>query len=507
MTPWRAVLAVPLALAAAATGFSVLQPGAREATASLVVEVVDVARGRVPMIDTSSTNGWLSLDVLGALFAVLAPSEGRMVLVVSALAAACAALLVVLALLAGRSPAAGVTAAVAAVVAATLGAPLPDAYAPSSGALVLVVPLAAAACAAGGVSSGRWRVATLALLAVGAVWSPATALLTVLAVAAGVVGWPDRRRWVRRGALVIAGSLLTYLLAVLARAGTLPSIATLWDALLPTGRLDEPPPVPGAGTGWLLLAILAVLVVRRRRADVDRRAAAALRAATVLCVAVGLWACLASSTVGLGYAVASGALVVLGGAGPGIRGRLVAAGAVVLVVVFVGATAEDRWTRTALYDALPHQALAQIGFGEHAGGALRYDLDLLWRLRRAEGDDVLGDSVTREGSAVLVAVDAVALARAMGDADVVSLLPVGDPTRPRLPRNLRGRVGEAVARLPDGARLLARADWWDLARRGEVPADQTAVFEALERVVTSRRVVEAARGPGVVLLTLRPRIG
>lgn len=496
------VAAIPLLLAAlaAATAVNVGQPLGRAPVYGLFAEVSDVVHGRAPMVDTSATNGWLSLDLLGAVFSFAAPSEGRVMLATSALAAVCAVLFVGLAFAISRSVLVGTFAATAAVLAAVLGPEVADAYAPSSGALTLVLPLAVALVAGLGAGSRAARQATLLLVGVGVAWGPASALLTLVAAGGAVSAWApqDRRRALRLTGPVVALALVALGVLSLAQSGALPSPGAIWTALDPASRLDEPGPATLAAVAWGVLALVAAALAVRPPQDAEARMIAGARAAAGLAVVIGLWAVLAGSTVGLGYALALAATVVAA------RSRV--AGVVVLVLVVATLSSfTERWERTALYDALPHQVLSKVGLGPHVGGSLRYDLELLWRVTPRVDDPVLA-LATRRGDELLLLGDPGATAQLLAGTGAASLLPVGDPTRPRLAGHLRGRIDDALDTLPDGARLLTRSDWYDAARAGIDLQPTTAVFQALQRVVAQRRTVETGRGNGAVLLTLRPRV-
>lgn len=494
MTPARATaVAVPLLAAglAASVAFNVTQPATRLPVLGLLVEVGDVAHGRTPLVDTSATGGWGSLELLGALFSVVAPSEGRLMLATSGLAAVCAALLVALAFVVSRSVLTGLLAAAVAVCAAALGPVVPDSYAPTSGALTLVAPLATVLVAGLGVTHAWARTATLVLLGAGLLWSPAAAALTIAAVLAGASGWDpeDRSRAVRSVPRVVVGALALAALLALVQSGSLPSPGDVWRSLAPVSRMDEPGPETFAVLLWLAAAVgAAVLTARGREA----------RAAVAVGVVLGAWAVAAGSAVGLGYALALTAAVV--------AARVPAAAGLVVLVLTVAASADlpARWQKTALYDALPHAVLAKAGLGAHVGGSLRYDLQVLENPRAAPPDPLLR-AATRIDGGLLLLTDAVGTAQLLEGTRTVSLLPVGDPGREELADHLRERVDEVIRELPDGARLLTRADWLDAARSGAPAPQATAAHQALRRVVALRRPVEIARVDGAVLVTLRPR--
>ncbi len=127
----RIALVVPAARVATTASFdtefsSRLGPGLLPYLSS----VGEVTHGRTPLVDTASRAGWGAIDVLGAIFAVVPLGYGTLALVVSAAAAACALLVLSLAICVIRPLGAALAGGVAAVRVGSLAAPLPDAAVP-----------------------------------------------------------------------------------------------------------------------------------------------------------------------------------------------------------------------------------------------------------------------------------------------------------------------------------------------------------------------------------------
>jgi len=506
------ILAPAAALAAAAT--LCVQPTiTSDAARSLYFEVSDVAHGRVALVDTAAGGGWGALDALGAVFALgPAATPGRVLFAASVLGAIAAALVVWLASgLAPRSTRRALLGAAAGVTVLTLAAPLPDALAPASGALTLVVPvLALAVCA-----RPRPRAALL-LLVLGAWWSPPAALLTCVAVALSSREWPAaaRRHLAGRAHVAVALGLTAFAASALIRTGSLPDAGAVLSAIVPHRGAPDPGPsllavlVAGAGIGAALVAGAGIGAASVRGAGLTtspHRAEPVTHAAIAVAALIATWAVLAGSAIALAWATAL-ALVVLGSRAQRARQVLGVLALTVLAVLPPGHV-EQRWKATALYDAMPHRLLEHVGFGPHVGRSLRYDVEVLTDRPRLTDANPFVRAVRSAHGRLRFLADPEASAKVFAATDSATAIPLGDPLRDDTPAFLRDRGDRAIDDLPDGARVLTRLDWYLIARFA-APAQYPPgpAFRALRRMIATRRVVPLDTGNGAVLLSLRPRI-
>jgi hypothetical protein len=480
--------------------------------------VGDVSHGRTPLVDTASRGGWGAIDVLTLLFSAVPLGYGTLALVVSGAAAAAALLVVSLATSVVRPLAAALVLAGASVVVGALAAPVPDAAAPSSGSMTLLLPLAGAVAVVRGAERRGWRVVAPASCALAVLWSAPAAVLTVAAVAAGSGGWPAaaRRGHARRCAAACAAGAAVYAIAVVARAGAPPDPRLL----LATGPLAPSTGEPAMSAATTLLAALTALMLvltwwvwRRDARAAPCRTVSAVRALGVLAAALALHGSVAGAPVEIAHAAALALLLAGIVAMPhGNRGVAAVAVAVAAVGACCATTIAARWQTSALYAALPHEPLDALRIeGDAFDQSLRYNVGVLARRTLVAPDDVVAalalmPTATRRGDRVLVALPGTAQAELLALLDSSGMLPLGDPTTGAVVGPLRARLSAAISALPSRARIVTRRDW--LADPGGVHAlelDERGPLRALTILLRSFEARVVLRRSALVVAELRRR--
>lgn len=488
-----------------------------------VAAVGDVTHGRAPLVDTASRGGWGSIDLLGAVFTVARPDFGTLALAVSAVAVICALLVLGLAVTHVRPLGAAILVAGASVVVGWLAGPGPDAGAPSSGSMTLIVPLLAAVAVASGAGRRVWRMAVAPICAVGVLWSAPAAALTIAAVAAGVSAWPAqlRRGQARRCVIACAAAIAAYASASFARSGTLPDLRVML-ATEPLAASPGEVSATGASIVLGLLCVIALGVVARTAPRRDRlrapSAQAAARALGVIAAGLATHGLVTGSPVEIAHA-AGLTLLVIGIAAPPAGVREAAAFAIALAAVCACAapTIADRWQTSALYAAIPHQPLEALGLGSSSfDQSLRYNVEVLARGPVVSPDitartlPLIAATTRRDGERLVLLpgesqADLLAL---RGDA---SVLPLGDPTTSDVVGRLRTRLLEAIMALPERIALLTREDWLAGALDGREDAGGTsraprqALTLLLERYAEVPAVARERVSDAPIVVQLRRR--
>lgn len=515
---WRIAVVAAAVMAAVAVSFDVgfssrLGPG----LLPYLAPVGDVAHGRTPLVDTASRGGWGAIDVLGAIFASVPLGYGTLALVVSAAAAGCALLVLALATTVVRPLGAAVLIAGASIVVGALAGPVPDAGAPSSGSMTLLIPLLGAVAVVRGADRRGWRLVALLSCVLGVLWSPPAAALTIFAVAAGIGGWPAeaRRGQARRCAVACAAGGLAYASAGLARSGALPDPRIV----LATNPLAASPGEPAATAASTVLGLLAVLALglawwlwRRDRVTAPPRSESAVRAIGAVAAPVAVHGLIVGAPVETAHAAGLTLLLVgIVARTRGVRGTAGFAVAVAAVCACAGTTIAARLQTSALYAAIPHQPFDAL----HIGGdpfdqSLGYNLRVLARRPLVTPDAVvqawpLIPAATRRGDHLLVLLPGPQQAEVLALRDRSSMLPIGDPTTNDVVGELRSRLGDAIRALPEQARLVTRQDWLAASAEATAVGEERAAMQALRLVLESFEARVLVHRSGLVVASLRRR--
>lgn len=513
-----AVLAGAAAITAATafdTGFSSrLGPGLLPYLAA----VGDVAHGRTPLVDTASRGGWGAIDLLGAIFASVPLGYGTLALAVSAAAAICALLVLTLATSVVRSLAAAVLIAGAAVAVGALGGPVPDAGAPSSGALTLLIPLLGAVAVVRGADGSGWRPVALLSCVFGVLWSAPAAVLTIVTIAAGLGGWPAdvRHTYGRRCAIAASAGLVAYLIAGVARSGALPDPRVLLAANPLAPSAGEPAATAASNVLGLLSLVglcLAWWAWRSTRVTATARSVSAVRAIGALAAALAVHGLAGGAPVQIAHAAGLALLLVgIVAHHHGVRGTLVFVAAVAAVCACVGGTIAARWQTSALYAVLPHEPLAALGAGNDTfDQSLRYNLRVLAGRPLVSPDAIIRvepllSSATRRGDRWLVLLPGLEQAELLALLDGAAILPIGDPTTNDVVGRLRTRLREAIGALPRNSRIITREDWLMEAGTASTGVhDEPTPLQALRLLLASFDAHVLVRASGVVVANLHRR--
>ncbi len=475
----RALIAVAAALVAVTCAFDrTASPALGPPLAPLLSAVLDVEHGRTPLVDAWWGGGWGALDAVAGMLAATHPDFGTLALVLSALASVLGVVVVLALVSCAHSPASALAAAAGYVVLGILGPSRPQAYAPASGFLLLVVPIVAVIVGSRALRGGRWPVAAGGCMLLAVLWGLPATLLTALVLVARVRELPpaDARRLRRAARVATAAGVALVLVQAGVRAGAVPDPRALLslDGITRPGETDGRVLLTAA---LAALAVAAMLVTHRTAASPILRGLAVVGAGAAVLALLG--PAPASAAGGCGLAVAA---LVASAERP--RTRLIAGFACVVLLGMVSGTFIDRWHGSVLYAALPSELMARLGvpFG---GGALHYDLQVL-RNAPLQAPEVVNaitpllPQATRRGDRVLVLGPPVGTTEALASAGLTTLLPLGDPTRRAPDASAKRALTRGVRELRTGDRLVVASAW--LAPGRVLPEDALAARTALERV-------------------------